>query len=217
MRLCASLRPVADMSKAVIICAGTIEDYASARAEIGEKDFVICADGGLRHAAKMGVCPDVIVGDFDSYGTVPEGENVVVLPCEKDYSDTYMAATEAEKRGYRELLLLGATGTRLDHVMANLALLEVLRRRGTRATIKDGHNSIFAAENRETITGKAGATVSLLPIYPVKGITLRGFKYPLNNAEIELIDTIWISNEVLSDEAEISFESGALLVDIAND
>ncbi|MCH5187329.1 MAG: thiamine diphosphokinase [Oscillospiraceae bacterium] len=205
------------MSKAVIICAGSIEDYSSARAEIGDEDFVICADGGLRHAAKMGVSPNVIVGDFDSYGAVPEGENVVVFPCEKDYSDTYMAALEAEKRGYKELLFLGATGTRLDHVMANLALLEVLRRRGTRAAIKDGHNLIFAAGNRETVAGKAGTTVSLLPIYPVKGITLRGFKYPLNNAEIELVDPIWISNELLGGEAEISFESGALLVDIAND
>lgn len=205
------------MSKAVLICAGSIEDHASARAEISEGDFVICADGGLRHAEKMGISPDVIVGDFDSYGTVPKGENVVVFPCEKDYSDTYMAAMEAEKRGYSELLLLGATGTRLDHVMANLSLLEVLRRRGMRAAIKDGHNRIFAANNRETIIGEAGTTVSLLPIYPVKGITLRGFKYPLNNAEIELIDPIWISNELLGGEAEISFESGVLLVNIAND
>ncbi len=203
--------------KAVIICAGSVDDYAAA-AKMARGRYVICADGGLYHAEKMGLAPDLIVGDFDSFtGEAPKGENVVALPREKDYSDTYTAALEAHKRGFDDLLFLAATGTRLDHVMANLGMLEPLRRLGVRAVIADGHNTLYLAENGEKISGPPGRTVSLVPLSPVAGLTLRGFKYPLENAKIELFRPIWISNELADEVGEITFDSGTLLIDIPKD
>lgn len=206
------------LKRAVIISAGTISDYEFTKALIRDDDFIICADGGLNHALKMGVTPNLIVGDFDSFkGELPEGENVVSLPCEKDYTDTHTAVFEAKKRGAAEILLLGTSGTRLDHTIANIALLETMRRMGIRGKMIDKNNCLFLAEKHEIITGMPGTTVSLLPLLPVKGITMKGFKWSLKNADIELFNPIWVSNELTEEQAEISFDSGVLLVDLAND
>lgn len=203
--------------RAVIISAGTL-DINFARGLIRNDDFIICADGGLASAGAMGMTPDFIVGDFDSFtGTPPQGENVLSLPCEKDYTDTHTAVLEAAERGADEILLLGASGTRLDHTLANIALLQAMRRLGIKGTLADANNTLFLADNFQVITGSVGDTVSLIPLTKVSGITLRGFKYPLNDAEIELFSPIWVSNELASERGEISFKSGILLVDIARD
>lgn len=203
--------------KAVIIASGTIADYEYAKKLISVGDYIICADGGLKHCNKMGFEPNLIVGDFDSLGVTPTGSNVVELPCEKDYSDTCTAVLEAEKRGIKEVLILGGIGTRQDHVLANIGVLGFMKRRGMKGILADGNNTLFLAEKHQIVRGRAGDTVSLIPVYPVKGITLHGFKYPLENADIEIFDPIWLSNELAQGEGEIFFSEGELLVDLARD
>lgn len=203
--------------KAVIIAAGTIADYKYAKNMISSEDYIICADGGLKHCNEMGIEPNLIVGDFDSLGSVPTGSNVIEFPCEKDYSDAAMGIMEAEKRGIKDVMILGGTGTRLDHVAANIGILGFMKRRGMRGVIVDNHNILFLADNNHVIRGKAGDTVSLIPIYPVKNIVLKGFKYPLSHADIEMFNPIWLSNELVQSEAEIFFDEGEILVDLAKD
>ncbi len=202
----------------VIISAGSISDYKFTAALLRRDDFVICADGGLYHAEKMGIKPRLIVGDFDSYnGEAPEGAEILRLPREKDYTDTHTAVLEAKKRGAKEILLLGASGTRLDHTIANIALLEAMRRMGIRGEMADSHNKLFIAEKQSVISAPVGTTVSFLPLAPVSGLTLRGFRYPLTDADTELFNPIWVSNELSASRGEISYTSGVLLADIAND
>ncbi len=203
--------------RAVIISAGTISDYAYAKSLIRDGDFIICADGGLRHAEAMGVSPDLCIGDFDSLGTVPNICETLVLPQEKDYTDTHTAALEAKNRGAKELLLLGASGTRLDHTIANIGLLEAVRRLGMKAVLADKNNNLFIAESGQKIRVCDGESVSLIPLSEVRGVTLQGFKYPLTNADIELFNPIWVSNELSDAEGEITFADGVLLVDISRD
>ncbi len=199
--------------RGVIIAAGPISDYEYAKSLIKEGDFIVCADGGLSHGEKMGVAPNLIVGDFDSYkGKRPEGENVIFLPCEKDYTDTYTAAMAAVENGAEELIFLGAEGGRADHTFANIALLSKLDSMGIRGVMADKKNTLFIAQRFERIFGNPGDKLSLVPLGTVKGVTLKGFKYPLTEADIFFENPVWVSNELSEPVGEITFESGALLV-----
>ncbi len=205
------------MMRAVIICAGTVSDYEYARSLISAEDFVICADGGLNHAQRMGIEPKLVIGDFDSYKGAPPSSDVITLPCEKDYTDSYNALYQAKLHGAGEVLFIGASGSRLDHTIVNIALLKAAREMGIEAVMADKTNRLYLAKNREVITGEKGTTVSLIPLSPVSSITLRGFKYPLNNADIQLFNPIWVSNELAEERAEIEFREGTLLIDIVNE
>lgn len=204
--------------RAVVISAGTVSDYEYTKGLINDGDFIVCADGGLAHCKEMGLKPDLIVGDFDSFsGELPGDAEIIKLQPEKDFSDTHVAVAEAVGRGYDELLLLGCTGTRLDHTLSNIGMLENLRRIGKKAVLADGHNLMHAMEKRELIRGVPGMSVSFIPLQPVTGITLRGFKYPLNKADIDMYHSIWLSNVLASDVGEVTFDSGVLIADIYND
>ncbi len=206
------------MMRAVVISAGTVSDYGYTKGLLQDGDFVICADGGLVHCEKMNVKPDLIVGDFDSYhGGLPTDAEIIKLQPEKDFSDTHVAAHEALNRGYDEILMLGCTGTRLDHTISNVGLLEQLRRMGKKAVIADGHNYMFPLDNHSTVSGCPGMNVSFIPLEPVKGLTLQGFKYPLNKADIDMYRSIWLSNVLTANEGKVSFDSGAIVADIYED
>ncbi len=203
----------------MIISAGTISDYGYIKGLIKDTDFIVCADGGLDHCLNMGLKPDLIVGDFDSYGRKPQGFDapVITYPVEKDFTDTNTALLEAAERGCDDFLLVGVSGTRLDHTLSNIGLLETARRMGFRAIFADSHNIMFSAQKHQLVHGRPGTNISLIPIEPVKGITLKGFKYPLENAEIDLYKTIWVSNVLACETGEITFEQGVLIVDISRD
>lgn len=204
--------------RAVIISAGTISDYEYTKGLINDGDFIICADGGLDHCRRMGLWPGLVVGDFDSFsGEMPKGIETIKLKPEKDYSDTHVAVTVALNRGFDRLLMLGCTGTRLDHTISNIGMLEFLRRIGKKAVIADGHNYMFALEKRHVVHGWPGMSVSFIPLEPVTGLSLKGFKYPLNKADIDMYRSIWLSNVLVAEDGEVSFDSGAIVADIYRD
>ena len=114
------------MKTCVIFCAA---EFDKLERPIGAEDFVIAADGGLRHTRKLGLTPDVIIGDFDSLGFVPEGANV--FPVEKDDTDAMLAVRRGFSQGCREFLLYGGLdGPRLDHTVANFQTLQFVADRG---------------------------------------------------------------------------------------
>lgn len=125
-------------NRCVIVGAGPIENYIRTREYLKEDDFFIFCDGGLRHRAGLGVRPDLIIGDFDSFSEAEaraDGAPMVVLPREKDDTDTVAAAKEGLSRGFKEFLLIGAIGGRLDHTLGNVYLLEFLAEAGARGEI----------------------------------------------------------------------------------
>ncbi len=199
------------MSKAVIISAGSIKDYEYTKTFIDKDDFVICADGGLLHAKKMGIVPSLTVGDFDSYKGETEGDIRRFNP-EKDYTDTDIAVKAAMEKGYREIVLLGATGTRLDHTMANIGLLEYISLNGGKGEIINEHNKITVIRETTVIKREEGWHLSLIPIGSVKGITLKNLKYPLNNYDLVFSESLAVSNDFTDTDAVIGIEEGSLIV-----
>ena len=121
----------------------------------------------------------------------------------------------AIRRGAERITLLGATGTRLDHVLGNIELLGIGLKAGIPIQICDAHNRIRMIDRGMTLARKEqfGTYVSLIPYTEcVEHLTLTGLKYPLTDACLRGFCSLGVSNEIVADTAEISFESGILLV-----
>lgn len=199
------------MSKAVIISAGSITDYGYTKGFIDDGDFVICADGGLYHAEKMGIIPSLTVGDFDSYTGTVTGEVRRFNP-EKDYTDTHIAVCEALECGYKEIVMLGASGTRLDHTLSNIGLLEYITERGATGYLINETNKITVINKDTVIKSEEGWHLSLIPIGTVKGVTLRGLKYSLDDYDLKFSESLAVSNEFTGEDAVIKIKEGSLIV-----
>jgi len=205
--------------RAVIISGGTISDYDYIKTLIRSDDLIVCADRGYDHARAMGVTPDAVVGDLDSVSSPLEGVEVLRYPPEKDYTDTELAYEWGRERGAEEFLLLAATGTRLDHSLSNLLLLKLMLDRGEEGVLIDGHNKVWLikGDSAFTVHEPAGSLISLVPLSDCDHVSLRGFQYPLENAELKLGIARGISNVITGSPAEVRVKHGLLLVIAARD
>lgn len=200
------------MSRAVIITGGEILNKTAFNPREG--DIYICADSGICNAAVLGIKPDVVIGDFDSYdGDFPDNINVIVHPPEKDETDTALAAEYAIGRGYKTIEIWGGTGGRLDHTMANILLLYSLYKKGVKAVLRDGINTAEVTDNAVSIKKGSAKYVSVFSLADIsEGVTILGAKYPLKNYTLKQGDSLGVSNEVVDDKMDITLKSGMLLV-----
>ena len=200
--------------RCVVVGGAEINDTETIRGCLRGDDFVIACDCGLRHMASLGIKPDLIVGDFDSYENPRADVETIVLPREKDDTDTFFAAKEALKRGFDDFLLLGVVGERLDHTLANLSILLYLDARGKRAVILDDRSEMEIVSGKPTFISDRYAYFSLLNITGVaEGVTIRRAKFPLENGAITCEYQYAVSNETLPGQtAEVSLTRGKLLL-----
>lgn len=193
-----------------ILSGGTYSPPAG----IEEAELVIACDKGYAHAMRAGICPDLFVGDFDSLvGDVDANVSVLELPCEKDDTDTMAAVRYAVEHGYTRLRLYCALGGRLDHLLGNLQAAVFAVEHGARVEIVDDADGmhIFGGGSM-VVPARDGYSLSLLSLTDeCRGVTVRGVKYPLENATLTNAFPIGVSNEWCGD-AEITLESGVLAV-----
>ena len=202
------------MQRCVIVGGAGIQQYQRIRDSLRRDDWFVYCDGGLKHVQEIGREPNLIVGDFDSHEQPETDKETIVLPCEKDDTDTVYAVKEAVRRGFRDFLLVGVVGERFDHTFGNISLLLYLDSLGIPACILDDYSEMRII-SRETAEVKDDCSwFSLLNISgTAKGITIRGAKYPLTDGEIPSEYQFGISNEVLPGEtARISVREGRLLL-----
>ena len=208
--------------RAVIIAGGGINDDL-ALSFVQKDSYIIAADRGLVFLSEHDIVPDLIVGDFDSapeetrrrYLASHPGIEVREYNWEKDYTDLEIAAVAATDRGAGEIVILGATGTRLDHMIGGIQTLAPLRDRGCRGSIVDPCNRVTLHDEPFTIRRESqwGKYVSLFAWGgPVTGITLKGFHFPMENGTLTNSGTLAISNQIEESEGQVFFESGRLLV-----
>lgn len=209
--------------KTLIITGGTVDaSFADAYRKKEAFDHLIASDAGIHYFALSGLKPDEILGDFDSADKEElerfrKEKGIIFHPYqpEKDASDTELALRLALTRGSSEVHILGATGTRLDHVFGAVHLLGIALKAGVPCYMADPHNRIRLADKRLVIkrAEQYGKYVSLLPVDgTVTGVTLKGFRYPLAHAEMKSFCTLGVSNEIVADEAVIEIEKGVLAV-----
>ena len=202
------------MKRCVIVGGAEINDYEYIRGCLREDDFVVFCDSGLKHLENLQVKASLIVGDFDSHDNLHLDVETIVLPCEKDDTDTVFAVKEALKRGFDDFLLIGVIGARLDHTLGNVSILLMLDEVGKKGKIIDDYSEMEIVSNESVHVEDSFAYFSLLNITGIaKGITIENAKYPLVNAEITSEYQYGISNEVLPGRlAKVSVNEGCLLI-----
>ena len=223
--------------KVVIISGGHIEDdFVLEWLQENKYELLIAADSGMEFLFRNQLVPDVIAGDFDSVGQEAYehfvGEGMEDASCEgtwkkdkkteilrlnpiKDDTDTEFVIREAIRRGATSITVLGGTGTRLDHVMGNVHLLGIGLGCNVEIELVDAHNRVRMISSELVLEREKqfGDFVSILPFAgDAKGVTLKGFKYPLDKAVVKSFSSLGISNEIVEDKAVVQVEEGVLLV-----
>ncbi len=177
-------------------------------------DCIIAADSGLVYIEEAGYHPHLIVGDFDSLGYRPKGENVVCHPVEKDDTDVALAAEIALEKGYDTIYFFGLTGGRLDHTLANLQLLTVLCSKGITVYVFSPDCTITAlTQGTLNFTEDYFGTISVFASTDeVKEVSLQGLKYSLENATLTNQKALGVSNEFMGIPASIRVSEGVLWI-----
>lgn len=202
------------MDRCVIVGGADIKNYAFIRENLCTDDYVIFCDSGLKHLKNLQVQPSLIVGDFDSHENPHLDVKTIILPCEKDDTDTVFAVKEAINRGFDDFLLIGVVGARLDHTLGNVSILLYLDSLGKKGRIIDDYSEMEIVSEKPVSIADSYSFFSLLNITGyAKGITITGAKYPLVNGEISCEYQYGVSNEVLpSENTVVTVNYGKLLL-----
>ncbi|MBO4697388.1 MAG: thiamine diphosphokinase [Lachnospiraceae bacterium] len=200
--------------RCVIVGGAAIEQYEFVKSCLRDGDFFVFCDSGLKHMDKLGAKADLIVGDFDSHENPHLDTETIVLPCEKDDTDTVYAVKEAVKRGFSEFLLIGTVGGRLDHTLGNVSILLYLDSLGKKAQMIDDYSEMEIVSKEPAFIEDKYAYFSLLNITGLaEGVTIRNAKYPLEDASITCEYQYGVSNEPLPKKtAQVSVANGRLLL-----
>ena len=177
-------------------------------------DFIIAADKGYDNALSLGSVPDLVVGDFDSMGRIPDGDNVITLPVRKDMTDLGYAVEKGFARGCREFILYGAVGGALDHTLANVAIAHDIACRGAKAQmIGEEYSFTVLHDSSITFEARQSGRISVFALGgTAEGVTIRGLSYEVDDLTVKCTDHIGVSNAFVGKAAEISVQKGDLLV-----
>ena len=179
-----------------------------------KSDLVIGADRGYSTLVKNQIKTDIVIGDFDSYTGEIECERIIKFPVKKDFTDSALAIEKAISMGYKKIVVYGAIGGLLDHTLANIALLSEYTKKGFEISFVDGENVVFALYNdKVTFTKDASGRISVFSYTDVSnGVFEKGLLYELDNATLQNIIPLGVSNEFIGSSAEISIKEGILIV-----
>lgn len=206
--------------KACIVTGGLLDEcFLREHMQNNSYDIWIVVDGALELTHRLSLLPDYIVGDFDTVDQslleFYDSDRILRHPPEKDQTDTELAIETAMEYRCTEIVLLGATGSRLDHSLANIFLLERLLEQGIHAVIQDASNRLYVKRNSFCIDREQafGNYFSLLPLTEkVEHVTLTGFKYPVQDMTFYRKYTLGVSNEITGEKAAVEFSEGIFVV-----
>ena len=207
------------MTRVVIFANGQLPDLEAARELLQDDDYIVAADGGANHLMKIGILPEIVIGDLDSVDedTLFELTNAEVgieqYPEDKDETDIELALSYVADLKPSAILIVGALGGRLDQTLANLSLLTNPTLSGIDIRLDDGVEEAFFCRKQAEVRGRSGEIVSLIPWNgPVEGVTTEGLQWPLYSEMLYPDKSRGVSNAMLEAEASIHIQSGLLLV-----
>lgn len=178
--------------------------------DFDKNDYIIACDGGYNHLMERNVTPDIVLGDFDSLGYIPE--NAITYSSDKDYTDGELGLLKAIDLGAKTVEFICAGGNREDQFFANVGLLEKAARNGVSAKCVTNASDIYFVDNSITINTKKETVVSVYPLETSVIKSSYGLKYKYNNTLINRGDTVGISNVAVDDTIGITVSKGAVLV-----
>lgn len=206
--------------RAIIIANGLVESHVELKKTVNKNDYVICVDGGLQHAIKAQLCPNLLLGDMDSID--PEvlrkfdtnSCEIIRHPVHKNDTDLELALQWVLEKGFSSALLCGLSGGRQDHHLANMLLL-AQNRWAFNIELWDGRQTGWILRAKKTcfLPDLKSSTVSLIPLCAVaEGVKTQGLQYPLNNESLPFGTTRGISNVVEAEDAQVYLNGGVLLI-----
>ena len=193
--------------------------------EIKDSDILIAIDGGMEWFSKLNINPNILIGDLDSISkkTLEElrsdkGLIIKKHPKEKDSTDMELGIDYLISNNCKEIIIFGGTGTRLDHTLANIFLLDKLNKKNIKGKIIDKNNTILIIDNNYEMKKELGKYISIIPITELGStISLEGFKYDLNNYSLKFGSTMGVSNEIVDEKAYINVVKGKVVLFISSD
>lgn len=205
--------------KCIIMANGEYGELSLYKEILSSADRIICADGGANYAYRLGLIPNLIIGDLDSISIetrnfyADQGVSFQQYPSRKDFTDMQLALQAAAVMGAKEIILLGSQGGRLDHSLSNLYSGIEYTRKDIKVMHYHPECTIYLLMDQMPLAGQVGDLVSLLPLGgEVSGVNLKGFAYPLKNALLPCENPYAISNVLASEIASIQAASGVLAV-----
>jgi len=213
------------MPRIVVFANGELPDLESARALLQPSDYLIAADGGANHLMKMGILPEVVIGDLDSvdddilFELTNAEVNIEQYSEDKDETDIELALRYAIEMQPTSILIVGALGGRLDQTIANLSILTDPMLPKIDIRLDDGVEEAFfcrastAKGGQAQVQGRSGDTVSLIPWNgPAEGVATEGLQWPLYGETLFPDKSRGVSNAILGESASIKLEKGLLLI-----
>jgi len=203
----------------IIFANGDLTNLEKARTLIRPEDFILCADGGTRHALVLGLTPNVVIGDLDSITKEERrkiddvGVEVIKFPVDKNETDLELAIDHAVSLNPDQIFILAALGGRMDQTLANIALLSNLQLATCNIKLTDGVEEIFFCRDQVKVEGRSGDIVSLIPWQgEVTGVFTENLRWHLHREILYPDKTRGISNEMTADVATVQIRSGLLLI-----
>ncbi len=205
-------------NRILIFGGGELDEWAVKL--IRESDTLVGADRGAWFLLSQGYRPHIAMGDFDSVSSEQMAHIRACAmsfrdcdPIMKDYTDSELAYMWALEQKPDEIVLLGMTGTRLDHTLANVQLLRRGLEAQVRTTLQDAHNRIALTASKLVLTDEGFSYISLLPLTTeVHGVTLEGFQYPLQDATLTMGHSLAVSNKLIAPEGCVTVRTGEMLI-----
>lgn len=195
--------------RAVIFLGSPETDLSEISDFVQKDDFVICADMGYKYAKQLGVHINAVLGDFDSCDIDVDFANKKIFPTEKDFTDCEICVDYACDKGADEVVLLCATGGRIDHFIGNIYALRRSVHRGVHAYIYQKKTKIYVAENHFETEGEVGDILSVFEFFHARKFTTLNLKYALNNEDLPYTG---ISNVFTDNKISLDFLGTALIV-----
>lgn len=207
------------MQRIIIFANGELPDLKKVRALLLPDDYIICADGGTRHALALNLKPDLVIGDMDSIQKnqwqklQKSGISVELFSRDKNETDLELAVTRAVEMNPEQIIIVAALGGRLDQTLGNITLLANPQLSAFDIRLDDGMEEIFLCRDQVQVHGRSGDIVSLIPWQgDASGVTTKDLKWRLDQETLYPDRTRGISNEMTGNTASISIGSGLLLI-----
>lgn len=210
--------------KALIVANGSINNVQMLSEIEKEYDFILAADGGANHCRRAGILPNSIIGDLDSISEetlkISKVNNIPIekFPAKKDSTDTELSIDYLINKGYNEIDLIGVIGSRMDHTLGNILLLNKLHEKDIKGKLIDENNTIYLVDKSLELTKEYNLFLSIIPITNTGAVlTLEGFEYELDKFKLEFSSTQGISNRIKEDRGRIIVHEGTCLVFVSRD
>ncbi len=203
----------------IIIANGDLKNLDFLKGLIKEDNYIVCADGAAKFLVALEIEPNLLVGDLDSIleddltWMKEKGVEIRKFPTKKDFTDSELAVEYAMELKPNSITIIGGIGSRWDHSIGNIMLLNKMLNRGIVGKLMDENNELTITDGYLQMEGSIGDFLSIIPLTnKVKGVTLKGLAYPLTNHNFERGNTLGISNQFTETNATILVEDGVLLV-----